>query len=145
MLYETMPGEVVVETNEQGLCVSVAIVNHCGRTEVWNVANDDDAMAALGSIEDFEDRIAGYLIERNVYRGRYELLIGILSRSKAGRRFLAREARARGFCSHLALDRLEPEEMDEKEALELRTVLKAIVRRNKYASNPFKDVCGRRV
>lgn len=142
MLYETMPGEVVVETNEQGLCVSVAIVNHCGRTEVWNVANDDDAMAALGAVEDFEDRIAGYLIERNIFRGRYELLIGILSGSKAGRRFLDREARARGFFSHLAIDRLDPGEMNEKEALELRAVLEAIVRRNKYASDPFKDVCG---
>lgn len=145
MLYETSAGEVVIETNEIGLCVSVNIVNEHGRTVVWSVEDDEDAAIALGSIEDFEDRIAGYLVERNIYRARYKLLVDILTTKKSGRKFLAREARARGFCSHLALDAHEVEDLaaldDEERKIILDSVVRHLVRRNKHASAPWMDVC----
>lgn len=146
MLYETSAGEVVIETNEIGLCVSVNIVNEHGRTVVWRVEDDEDAAMALGSVEDFEDRIAGYLVERNIYRSRYKLLVDILTKKKSGRKFLAREARERGFCSqHLALDAHEVEDLaaldDEEREIILDSFVRHLVRRNKKASAPWMDVC----
>lgn len=96
-------GDVVIETNDDGLCVSVWINTGVGKTCVWDIHDDQEAFNTLSMIENCADRVNEEQLLRRVEKAKRQMLFWELRKRKASSKILDMLIR-RGFVDDMDVD-----------------------------------------